>query len=422
MKTVLRLIVAMLAVVGADQKFDSKLAAQEKTSFLRRDEGSEEELRQQLQIIPEVGFDQTAAAIVQQYLRNGTQVRGGANGSPPLPDLGFRYYEQLARQHHRDDVLALPWRKDVECQTGRESAEWLQSCSVNLRTCLQRAGASRDPGLATAASLKVLLRSESQVGQAPNLWGKPACVPTLVQMLQAENASVREVLIETLARIDGKEASVALAQRAVFDLSPQVRQLAVEALQSRPLKDFQQVLTDALRWPWKPAADHAAEAIVALELKELTPELLAILNEPDPVLPFTKKVNGTERTFVKELVRLNHFQNCLLCHAPSISSQDLVRGLIPTPGQTPAPEYYAARTGQFVRADTTFLRQDFSVVQPVANPGTWPVHQRFDYVLRERRANAAELKHLQALQKARKTNASYAQREAVMFALREIRE
>jgi hypothetical protein len=36
----------------------------------------------------------------------------------------------------------------------------------------------------------------------------------------------------------------------------------------------------------------------------------------------------------------------------------------------------------FVSANTTYLRQDFSLDQPVANPGAWPAWQRYDYFLR----------------------------------------
>jgi hypothetical protein len=36
----------------------------------------------------------------------------------------------------------------------------------------------------------------------------------------------------------------------------------------------------------------------------------------------------------------------------------------------------------FVSATTTYLRQDFSLDQPVANPGRWPARQRYDYFLR----------------------------------------
>ena len=46
--------------------------------------------------------------------------------------------------------------------------------------------------------------------------------------------------------------------------------------------------------------------------------------------------------------------------------------------------YYSRGKGDFVRADVTYLKQDFSVQLPVANPGQWPAEQRYDFVVRER--------------------------------------
>jgi hypothetical protein len=61
-------------------------------------------------------------------------------------------------------------------------------------------------------------------------------------------------------------------------------------------------------------------------------------------------------------------------------------------------------------------------VQPVANPGPWPGHQRFDYLLRERRASALEIKQFLAGQKDLTPAPAYSQRDAVLFALRELTE
>src|SRR5262249_21165291 len=37
-----------------------------------------------------------------------------------------------------------------------------------------------------------------------------------------------------------------------------------------------------------------------------------------------------------------------------------------------------------VRADATYLRQDFSLMQPVKDAAPWPDMQRFDFLVRER--------------------------------------
>ena len=119
---------------------------------------------------------------------------------------------------------------------------------------------------------------------------------------------------------------------------------------------------------------------------------------------------------MREVVRVNHLRNCLLCHAPATTATDPVRGLVPSPGQPLPPPfsvpYYEGQIGLFVRADVTYLRQDFSVPQPVAKPGNWPVHQRYDYLVRTRYPTDEELR--------RPAPKTYPQREAVRWALREM--
>jgi hypothetical protein len=116
---------------------------------------------------------------------------------------------------------------------------------------------------------------------------------------------------------------------------------------------------------------------------------------------------------VREVVRLNHMRNCLLCHCPSANVQDgLVRGLVPTPGG-PLPQlYYESQTGDFVRADITYLRQDFSLKLPERETGPWPREQRFDFVTRRRPAKSYEIDEL------RGATGHYPQRDAVLYALR----
>src|SRR5262249_7280263 len=73
----------------------------------------------------------------------------------------------------------------------------------------------------------------------------------------------------------------------------------------------------------------------------------------------------------------------------------------------------------FVRADINFIRQDFSVVQPVAKHGRlWPADQRYDYLIRLRPLGAREL--LSQDDKRKDTTLGEARREAVLFALREL--
>src|SRR5262249_13015369 len=74
------------------------------------------------------------------------------------------------------------------------------------------------------------------------------------------------------------------------------------------------------------------------------------------------------------------------------------RGPVPDPTELLPPRlspvYYGDRgsfgSGLTVRADVTYLRQDFSEVQPVAEPGRWPKEQRFDFLVRVRPLTADE--------------------------------
>ena len=151
------------------------------------------------------------------------------------------------------------------------------------------------------------------------------------------------------------------------------------------------------------------------------PQLVDLLDEPDPTSAQRQTVGGKQVLVVRELVRVNHLRNCLLCHAPATSNQDRVRGPIPTPGEplpTSAQLYYAERSGiSMVKAEVTYLRQDFSVALPVEEPGAWPTYQRFDFLVRARPLTAAELAGFAAQAGAAERPPS-AQRQALLYALR----
>jgi hypothetical protein len=135
-----------------------------------------------------------------------------------------------------------------------------------------------------------------------------------------------------------------------------------------------------------------------------------------PTAPRTLPVSLSQvgATYRWEVVRVNHPKNCVLCHTPSFQQADLVRGAVPDPRQPlppPTTPAYYERGGQFVTADTTYLRQDFSVVQPVIDSGNWPKHQRFDYFVTLRKVDS---------QPAVEPSPDSPYRKAVGFALREL--
>jgi hypothetical protein len=420
----------------------------------RRDRLSAEELARLLLAVPEIDLDadsKTTATLLTS---------ANTDRSPfthPILDPLLR----------RNDLHGLPVQMAFDCQLGKEPAQNLQVLSRKLRALI--AAAFPRDSIDTRLEANVLRKSLQNEN-----WQNESAVPVLVQMLQAEDRPVRLLLVELLSEIKGEAASAALVGRALFDLAPNVREAAVLALSDRPAAEYRGFLLDGLRYPWAPVADHAAEALVTLEDREALPALERLLNEPDPDRPIARqyiaadlgaqmnrkagkllplpslkllelktrqggiqasvflsdpyatdtyeRLPGSmpERTpevwVVRELVRTNHMRNCLLCHAPSWSKDDPVRGLVPNPGQplpppTSAP-YYEGNNGQFVRADVTYLRQDFSVTQPVVRSAPWPAHQRYDYVVRTRYPRADEL--------ATKSVDGSPQRAAIRFAIREL--
>jgi hypothetical protein len=151
-----------------------------------------------------------------------------------------------------------------------------------------------------------------------------------------------------------------------------------------------------------------------------------MLNLPDPLAPF-QDVRG--KWVVNELVRVNHLRNCLLCHPPSNSTRDLLRGMIPSPGAPLPVAYYNSRGGSFVKADVTYLKQDFSATLPVVDHDEWPAQQRYDFFIRTRQVSANERmawsnKNQQdrraPLPKHGGNSDTYPQREAVLYAIEQL--
>ncbi len=283
--------------------------------------------------------------------------------------------------------------------------------------------------------LQEALRQEMR-GKQPE-WLRPAAVPALVQILMEGDVPMRLLLVAMLGEIQGPAATIALAQRAVFDVSPEVRTGAVRALGGRPPEAPRNVFLRALRYPWAPVADHAAEALVTLKDGAAIPHLIALLKLPDPTAPYPV---GDNRYRVAEVVRLNHVTNCLYCHPPG-SASDAVARFDPNVTRMVAERsaggggHYQGRgsaggsagnggrgritqvTPVFMRADVTFMRQDFSQKLPVNPRLPESPTVRYDFLLRVRSASASEIRYLRTRDD---ETPSYPQRDSVLFALREL--
>jgi hypothetical protein len=377
-----------------EPKAETHPAAGFQAAVKRRQKRTEEDLLKLVGGAPSVSLDRTPARLESNALIRAAVVARAAGNTDE--EMTLKVLDL------RPDLAGLPLRRGRACRLSRPAAAHFDQCSAELR------GRVSD-----TAALRTMLADALKVEK----WLKDETVPVLMQMLMAESSPVREVLVEQLARMRGKQATAALARLALFDLHPKVREKAIGELARRDAQDYRRVLLKGFEHVWPVVADHAADALVALRRKEAVPVLVKLLDRPDAATPCRK--DSTDRFFVKEVVRVNHLRNCLLCHPPSLQASDSIRGLVP-PTNKPLDSgkggYGADPTGIFVRADITYLKQDFSAMLPVARPGKWPAVQRFDFFVRERLATPRDI---QAALIRRKAGA-HPQREAMLFALREL--
>jgi hypothetical protein len=227
----------------------------------------------------------------------------------------------------------------------------------------------------------------------------------LAQILAPENKTLRRDLVNRLRTSNQPNATKAIARAAVFDADGDVRVAAIKAIKEgnkEQAAEVTAVLMQGIRYPMAIVAKRTAQAIIMLDRKDLLPDLADMLSEPAPGDPEKAVVNGDETTVVREVVRVNHHRNCLLCHPPSqTGNKQEVPGVIPIPGNafptSPKDAYGQAQSSgePMIRADTTYLRQDFSVMMPVENAAPWPEMQRFDFLVRSRPVAGKELAALQ---------------------------
>jgi hypothetical protein len=166
---------------------------------------------------------------------------------------------------------------------------------------------------------------------------------------------------------------------------------------------------------------------VKLERKDLLPRLVDVLDAPDPRAPVTRTVEGRRVPAVRELVRVNHHRNCLLCHAPVNPAAGVPEGVltaeVPRPNeplQSFSDGYQNSLQDLLVRIDVVYLRQDFSAAQPVKGAHPWPETQRFDFLVRTRDLTEAEAKEFAKQFEPREPGVVSPYHRAALHALREL--
>jgi hypothetical protein len=289
----------------------------------------------------------------------------------------------------RPDLAGLPFAMGGKCRTTGE-----------------RAKAFKDAVTAIRSQSKSFVSEINNEDEREHVY--QAHIAAIHQVMPAEDSSTKNSLLRTLSAVPRPEATRMLARMAVFSTDDSIRTAAIEALTVRREADATDVLVAGLSYPWPGIAENAADAIVKLKRRDLIPQLEAMHTASDPRGPRTEELNGRQETVAHELVRVNHLQNCQLCHAPAEAGKtpsEALTALMPIPsipltgegdgdgggyGQPPSPS--APPSPIVVRVDVTYLRQDFSTMQRVSEwtADSWSPIQRFDFLVRRRVLTPAE--------------------------------
>lgn len=361
-----------------------------------------------------------------------------------------------ALMKHRADLSGLPFTLGDACRMKEQRGVDFAGALNAVRACLNQQVSVTVADAATKASDSFWGNFQANCGREDAGIGRTreqkdsairGRISALMQILGPDTPAMRRGLVRYLSTVAHPEATKALARLAIFSAEEEIRQDAIDALKVRRDKDYTDILRDGLRYPWPAIAQRASEALVKLERNDLLPELVVMLDEADPRAAVVKKVDGKSVPVVRELVRINHHRNCVLCHAPGDNSVPPQSGMpvhvtaiesggkqaltisnplaaqIPIPGEplpTPSQGYGSSNQDILVRIDVTYLRQDFSLMQRVADAQPWPEMQRFDFLVRSRVVTEVEATANREELKKRATDGQSPYQRAAQLALREL--
>lgn len=338
----------------------------------------------------------------------------------------------------RPDLAGLPFKMGTDCRLPQEKALALGAAIGRVRSASENL-----PHFPHRGEEKVA-RSEEMLHQ-----------PLVNALMQIHGPNEKQdELARTLSTVPHVEATTALARLALFSPDAKAREVAARSLRIRREQDYTALLLEGLRYPWPAVARRAAEAFVRLERKDLLPQLVLALEAPDPRLPVQQETGWTAR----ELVRLNHHRNCLLCHPPAHTkvllhippdNKEKIEKILHDRIDKVAKELEKLRTDAehliapvplpnrsfdhksgygrdreldhiLVRVDITYLRQDFSALLPVEDAAPWPDFQRFDFLVRSRTLTEAEATELRTRTKLQNKGEVSPYHQAALLALREL--
>jgi len=384
-------------------------------------------LPEELTQIPEVSLTEPiphkgGAGSGKQTLLNLIMKIRDENPNGPNKQDGFL----LAQMNRRKELRGMPFVMGDACRMAPERATAFQESVTSVRNAMDATPVPKrgqaSPTDRHATFWNAYLSNKGAAGVSSE-----AGLAALSQILGPETLSLRAQFVKQLADVHRCEATKVLAKAAIFDPTSEVRVAAIKVLKDRPRQEYTEILMHGMRYPMPVVAGRAAVAMIMLDRKDLLPSLVDFLGEAAPGDPVEANVAGENVCTVREVVRINHHRNCLLCHAPAqTGNPDEVPGVIPSPGEAfpqTTREYYGTavtRGEPVVRADTTYLRQDFSVMMPVENAAPWPEMQRFDFVVRSRPVEGKELADLQQRVKNRRPDYLSENHQAALRVLREL--
>jgi uncharacterized repeat protein (TIGR01451 family) len=228
----------------------------------------------------------------------------------------------------RSDLAGLPFKMGEDCRLKEERGKQFNQALLILRQFMSQginvtiADAEQAPQRGAEFFWDSYQQHCQQVDRNTRADAKmqeyvtASRIAALTQVCGPQSVHMRRGLVKYLAASSHADATRALAKLAIFTAEDDIRQAAVDALKVRRERDYTDILVQGLRYPLPAVAKRAGEALVKLERKDLVPELVAMLDEADPRAPHAKEIDKKEVTVMRELVKINHHRNCLMCHAP----------------------------------------------------------------------------------------------------------
>ena len=321
-----------------------------------------------------------------------------------------------ATLEEREDLAGLPIVLGDKCQLDENDADKMDKASRSLGPVFSKLDLLKTQKGKGSRKIEQLKNSylASIDSTFKGFGGHNRHLSTVDQMLQARDPEFRVKFVKFLGIQQSETSANLLTCYAKYDLDAGIRMAATKELSKLSPDSIRNQLLKGFEYPWLPAVQHSAEALVRLNDTAVIPYLVSKLRHPNP-----KRIRRLESgAYVRsELVAINHLKNCMLCHADSNSTKDKGRAPVPQWDRPlPIMYYHSQADSLAARADVTYLRQDFSVVQPVSErPRLWPKMQRMDYLVQQVPLTAEETRR-------NVTQDESEYRNAIIFALRMLTE